>query len=287
MTALLAAHGWLMLLGWFVALPLAAASARFLRPLAAEPSDASWLRSHQRWAYVAALCVLVGLILAVADGERHLRSTHSWLGLVASLLFLVQLGSGLVRPAPTSARRARCERSNTPPLPSRGRITGFGSERQRCSRGRPPCPSLRMPRECTRPGRAAKRARMMPAAGAIAHRRLLSSLSACFGMAAAFTGLHVMRSRGGFTAAPLCDDHGSADDGGSAHHARWSAPTLLLSHPKTPPSAWSLTSWRVPAGKSRACSGWWCWSRRPSSPPANRPAAHRPRRRPSPRSGMR
>ena len=70
MTALLAAHGWLMLLGWFVALPLAAASARFLRPLAAEPSDASWLRSHQRWAYVAALCVLVGLILAVADGER-------------------------------------------------------------------------------------------------------------------------------------------------------------------------------------------------------------------------
>ena len=102
MTALLAAHGWLMLLGWFVALPLAAASARFLRPLAAEPSDASWLRSHQRWAYVAALCVLVGLILAAADGERHLRSTHSWLGLVASLLFLVQLGSGVVRPDPTS-----------------------------------------------------------------------------------------------------------------------------------------------------------------------------------------
>ena len=228
MTALLAAHGWLMLLGWFVALPLAAASARFLRPLAAEPTDASWLRSHQRWAYVAALCMLVGLILAVADGERHLRSTHSWLGLVASLLFLVQLGSGVVRPAPTSARRARCERSNTPPLPSRGRITGFGSERQRCSRGRPPCPSLRMPRECTRSGRAAKRARMMPAAGAFAHRRMLSSLSAGFGVAAAFTGLHVMRSRGGFTAAPLCDDHGSADDGGSAHHARWSAPTFLL-----------------------------------------------------------
>ena len=75
---------------------------------------------------------------------------------------------------------------------------------------------------------AAKRARMMPAAGAFAHRRLLSSLSAGFGVAAAFTGLHVMRSRGGFTAAPLCDDHGSADDGGSAHHRRWSAPTFLL-----------------------------------------------------------
>jgi len=93
----LVSHGWLMYLAWGAMIPFSIMAARFLKHY----PNTLWLKVHQGMACAALVTMCIGLAVAIAEewkDERHLRSTHSKMGVATLVLAAVNPINAYFRP---------------------------------------------------------------------------------------------------------------------------------------------------------------------------------------------